>query len=101
MADADTDTDRDRDLECGQPQQGIVPLPTSPLFSTGWETLLPSTDHVRFFASVDWAATPLGPLSSWDAALRLQTFAVMSDSQAGCLYWYVIRHVGYQHMHPN
>ncbi|TVY44434.1 Hybrid signal transduction histidine kinase K [Lachnellula occidentalis] len=83
----DTDTDTDTDLESDQRQQCIVPSPTSPLFHPEWETLLPSTDHIRFFASVDWAASPLGPLSTWDAALRLQTFAVMSDSQAGCLYW--------------
>ncbi|TVY93506.1 Two-component system protein A [Lachnellula willkommii] len=87
-ANTNTDTDTDRDLESNQPQQCIVPSPTSPLFHTGWETLLPSTNHVRFFASVDWAASPLGSLSTWNAALRLQTFAVMSDSQAGCLYWY-------------
>ncbi|TVY43257.1 hypothetical protein LSUB1_G000910 [Lachnellula subtilissima] len=86
-ADANTGTDTNTDLESDQPQQCIIPSPTSPLFHTGWEILLPSTDHVRFFASADWAATPLGPLSTWSAALRLQTFAVMSDSQAGCLYW--------------
>jgi hypothetical protein len=87
MADADADRDRDPECDCDQPQQGIVSLPTSPLFNPDWESQLPSTDHVRFFASVDWAATALGPLSSWDLALRLQTFAVMADSQAGCLYW--------------
>ncbi|TVY25426.1 Sensor protein [Lachnellula hyalina] len=85
--DANTLTDTDTDLESNQPQQCIIPSPTSPLFRTGWEILLPSTDHVRFFASADWAASPLGPLSTWSAALRLQTLAVMSDSQAGCLYW--------------
>lgn len=64
-----------------------IVIPNSPLFDNDWYTQLPDTDHVRFLVSVDWGASLLGPLSTWDAALRLQTFAIISDSQPACLYW--------------
>jgi hypothetical protein len=59
------------------------------LESDNWADSLPSTDHVRFFRSIDWAATHLGPLNRFSTALRLHTFTVFADSRAACLYWLV------------
>ncbi|KAF1913763.1 hypothetical protein BDU57DRAFT_558724 [Ampelomyces quisqualis] len=52
-----------------------------------WTAALPQTDHVRFFKSVDWAKTALGPTRQWGTALRMYTAMVMSDSRAATLYW--------------
>ncbi|KAF2819036.1 hypothetical protein CC86DRAFT_307940 [Ophiobolus disseminans] len=52
-----------------------------------WTDVLPQTDHVVFFKSVDWAQTALGPLQYWGTALRMYTHMVMSDSRAATLYW--------------
>lgn len=52
-----------------------------------WAIDLPDTEHIRFFRETNWAATRLGPLSTWGIALRLHVLTVMADSLAGCIYW--------------
>ncbi|TID20341.1 phosphorelay sensor kinase [Venturia nashicola] len=52
-----------------------------------WIEVLPDTEHIRFFRSVDWARTRLGPLRSWNHTLRQSTFQVLADSRPACLYW--------------
>jgi len=52
-----------------------------------WTDTLPDDDHVRFFKTTDWAATPLGPLDGWSTALRLYIFQLLSDSRPACIYW--------------
>lgn len=53
-----------------------------------WTLDLPDTPHVRFFRNTDWAKSPLGPLSTWNATLRLFTRMVFADSRAACIWWY-------------
>ncbi|KAF2450845.1 hypothetical protein P171DRAFT_349353 [Karstenula rhodostoma CBS 690.94] len=52
-----------------------------------WTLDLPVTPHVRFFRETDWAQSPLGPLSTWDATLRLFARMVFADSRAACIWW--------------
>jgi PAS domain S-box-containing protein len=40
--------------------------------------------RVRAF---DWAATPLGPLSGWPAALRITVDQILASSFPSCLFW--------------
>jgi len=51
-----------------------------------WFDTLPDSEHVRFFKSVDWGKTELGPLKDWGLALRIHTFTVMADSRPSTLY---------------
>lgn len=43
--------------------------------------------HVRFARSVNWAATSLGPIESWDADLRAMCNLVMASPHPAALYW--------------
>lgn len=52
-----------------------------------WTSNLPNTEHVRFFRSIDWSRSLLGPLSTWEETLRLFASFVLADSRAGCLWW--------------
>lgn len=52
-----------------------------------WSDGLPQTDHIRFFRSINWAHTRLGPLRDWSPNLRLFTGFVLADSRAACLWW--------------
>lgn len=61
--------------------------PSSPLDGADWTCNIPDSEHVRFFRSTDWAATELGPLSTWSLALRIHIFMLFSDSKPACLYW--------------
>ncbi|KAG4439753.1 hypothetical protein IFR05_004775 [Cadophora sp. M221] len=61
--------------------------PLSPFEGDNWTSLLPDSDHVRFFKETDWAATYLGPLAQWSSALKQSTFMVLADSRAACVYW--------------
>lgn len=58
----------------------------SPLQREDWSDNIPSSDHVEFFRRTNWAASQLGPLSTWSNALRLHTFMVFADSRAACVY---------------
>lgn len=51
-----------------------------------WTTLLPSTPHVDFLKSRDWAATALGPMSSWSSPLRLMVMKMLSDPRPANIY---------------
>jgi hypothetical protein len=37
--------------------------------------------------SFDWAATPLGPLESWPASLRVATDLCLASSSVAAVYW--------------
>lgn len=64
-------------------------VPLVPRFeSYNWADTLPDSEHVRFFKSVDWGKTELGPLKDWGTALKIHTFTVMADSRPCTLYWY-------------
>lgn len=52
-----------------------------------WTDDIADGDHVRFFKSIDWAATPLGPLEQWSLPLRLFTHQALADSRPVVLYW--------------
>lgn len=59
----------------------------SPLERDDWTDDLPDTDQVRFFKSTNWSASLLGPVHTWNTALRLHTHSVLADSRPACLYW--------------
>ena len=66
----------------------VLDVPPPPTFEGGdWADTLPDSEHVRFFKSVDWGKTELGPLKDWKTALKIHTFTVMSDSRPSTLYW--------------
>lgn len=54
-------------------------------------TRIPVTDavpeHIRFARSVDWAATPLGPIEEWPADLRAMSNLVMGSPNPAAMYW--------------
>lgn len=52
-----------------------------------WTIILPDNKHVRFFRSVDWGESSLGPLESWGVGLRLHTATCLADSRPGVIYW--------------
>ncbi|KPI38828.1 Virulence sensor protein BvgS [Cyphellophora attinorum] len=52
-----------------------------------WTIRLPNTSHVQLFKDTDWAATDLGPLSSWGPSLRFAASMVFADSRGACVYW--------------
>ncbi|CZT51583.1 related to autoinducer 2 sensor kinase/phosphatase luxQ [Rhynchosporium secalis] len=59
----------------------------SPFEGDDWTSLLPDSEHIRFFRKTDWAASHLGPLSLWSRSLRQSVFMVLADSRAACVYW--------------
>jgi hypothetical protein len=54
---------------------------------TDWTAKLPDTDHVQFFRSTNWAATPLGALQTWRTSLRLAAYMLLADSRPACIFW--------------
>jgi hypothetical protein len=54
-----------------------------------WTLDIPDSDHVRFFRSIQWHSTLLGPIQSWKTALRLYVYQVFADNRPSCLYWCV------------
>jgi hypothetical protein len=52
-----------------------------------WTSVLPDNEHVRFFRSVDWGKSSLGPLEGWGMGLRLHTATCLADSRPGVIYW--------------
>lgn len=46
---------------------------------------LPS--HIRFARSVDWAATPLGPVDTWPPDLRSTSNMIMGSTRPAAMYW--------------
>jgi hypothetical protein len=45
------------------------------------------SDHLLFARSIDWAATPLGPMSSWSSAFREVANLVMRNPHPAALFW--------------
>ena len=43
--------------------------------------------HVQFARSVDWAATSLGPIENWPAALRGMCNLIMASPHPAAMYW--------------
>jgi hypothetical protein len=54
-------------------------------FTDAPESLL--TDHVRFFRSIDWALTPLGPMGDWPPELRNVVNMCLSSIRPCVLFW--------------
>lgn len=44
-------------------------------------------DHIRFARTVDWASTPLGPMSEWSHDLRTMSSLVMASPHPAAMYW--------------
>jgi len=61
--------------------------PASHLEGNDWVDSLPTSGHLDFFKSNDWATTPLGCYSQWSHSLRLYTHMLFSDSRAAAIYW--------------
>ncbi|CAK7197357.1 hypothetical protein SEUCBS139899_000002 [Sporothrix eucalyptigena] len=58
--------------------------------SFDWTRISISDDmpaHIRFARSVNWAATPLGPIESWSGDLRTTANLVMGSPHPVAMYW--------------
>ncbi|KAH6634016.1 hypothetical protein B0J18DRAFT_360143 [Chaetomium sp. MPI-SDFR-AT-0129] len=65
---------------------------SSPLRTTFDWTQIPIDDpnlsaHHRFARSIDWASTPLGPIESWPAELRIMSSMIMGSPYPASLHW--------------
>lgn len=58
----------------------------APVSLHDWTELLPKTSHVDFLKSRDWAATTLGPMSTWSTPLQLMIMKMLSDPRPANLY---------------
>ncbi|KAI9808847.1 MAG: hypothetical protein M1827_007170 [Pycnora praestabilis] len=72
------------------------PIQTAPKFAqipqpllkpADWTELLPSSQHIEFFKTVDWSATALGSLETWSYLLRQMTVFMMSDPRPASMFW--------------
>lgn len=45
------------------------------------------SDHIKLARSVDWSQTPLGPMSTWPAPLRMMSNLIMRDPNPCVLFW--------------
>jgi hypothetical protein len=45
------------------------------------------TEHVAFARTVDWASTPLGPMSEWSLQFRELVNLIMRSPHPACLLW--------------
>jgi hypothetical protein len=55
-----------------------------------WTAKQPSgilTEHVKFARSVNWAATPLGPMSCWSPEFREISNLLMKNPHPAALFW--------------
>jgi hypothetical protein len=82
-------------------QMDILPVPPMPPLQTPPSSTVqhdsydytldppPTTmsDHVRYFRSVDWAQTSLGPMCSWSPQLRCVINMMLKDSHPAILFW--------------
>lgn len=53
----------------------------------GIMTRMPQSEHMKFFYSIDWASTELGPISSWSDELHQMCAFVMADPGPAYLFW--------------
>ncbi|XP_044719958.1 histidine kinase-, DNA gyrase b-, and HSP90-like ATPase domain-containing protein [Hirsutella rhossiliensis] len=44
-------------------------------------------EHIKFAKSVDWASTPLGPISEWSYDLRAMSNLIMGSPHPAAMYW--------------
>lgn len=79
-----TSTARDHLLSTEDEQ---VRDPPSQFEQADWISVLPETEHVRLFRSVEWWKTPLSALETWTPALRLHVSTCLADSRPGVIYW--------------
>lgn len=68
--------------------------PATPRYPGGssfdWTRIPPSAAlprHIQFARSVDWSATPLGPISSWSFDLRAMCNLVMGSPHPAAMFW--------------
>lgn len=62
--------------------------PDSPSFD--WTRLPMSAAlprHIQFARTIDWAATPLGPMEDWPFALRAMCNLIMGSPHPAAMYW--------------
>ncbi|KAF2027286.1 putative histidine kinase HHK11p [Setomelanomma holmii] len=45
------------------------------------------SEHMEFFRNVDWAKTPLGPMTAWPPELRIAVNVCLNDLQPCVLFW--------------
>lgn len=64
----------------GSPDRGFFDWTRLPESST-----LPP--HIQFARSVNWAATSLGPIETWDADLRAMCNLIMASPHPAAMYW--------------
>ncbi|UKZ75397.1 hypothetical protein TrVFT333_003082 [Trichoderma virens FT-333] len=66
-------------------------LQSQPVRSTFDWTRIPYSDnlpeHIKLAKSVDWASTPLGPMSEWPYNLRAVANMVMGSPNPAAMYW--------------
>ena len=43
--------------------------------------------HIQFARSIDWAATPLGPIEDWAFDLRAMCNLIMASPHPAAMYW--------------
>lgn len=46
-----------------------------------------ASPHIDYFRSVDWAKTPLGPMTSWPCDLRCIANTVLSNNVPAVMFW--------------
>ena len=67
-----------------------VPSPPKEIGFFDW-TRLPISDslprHIQFARSVDWAATPLGPIEYWSSDLRQMCNLIVASPHPAAMYW--------------
>ncbi|RFU75075.1 histidine kinase [Trichoderma arundinaceum] len=66
-------------------------LQSQPVRSTFDWTRIPYSDslpeHIKLAKSVDWASTPLGPMSEWSYNLRAMANLIMGSPNPAAMYW--------------
>ncbi|KFA53690.1 hypothetical protein S40293_03844 [Stachybotrys chartarum IBT 40293] len=66
-------------------------LLSRPMKATFDWTRIPMSDslpeHIKFAKSIDWAATPLGPIEDWPAELRTMSNLIMGSPHPAAMYW--------------
>jgi PAS domain S-box-containing protein len=71
-------------------QSSTITLATSDKAVADWTVDSPRgvlTEHQKFVRSIDWAATPLGPLDSWTPEFRQLANLCLSDPHPAAMFW--------------
>ncbi|OCK83195.1 hypothetical protein K432DRAFT_280182, partial [Lepidopterella palustris CBS 459.81] len=73
--------------------EALVPAPSYDIALAGpYDCTLaipPSSisEHVRYFRSIDWSSTSLGPMTGWSPQLRLMVNITMQDHNPAIVFW--------------